>query len=258
MPVEGLKLGRKPVKRPAGLLSLRTLMPHLPAVPAEVHWGRDIRDWGMMLNNQLGCCTIASVGHAIMTMTDAAHPGHPVVMTDAEVLKGYEQACGYVPGDASTDQGGHLSDILAHWQSVGFDAAGRVDQVSGWVSIDIDDIEAIRFAIARLGVVSAGILMTQTAMQEFQEGLPWETPTSDVEGGHAVPLIGYAPTAWEAVTWSQRQAMSIKWWLGMAEEVYALLDEDLAGANGMDWAVIQKSMQAVQESVQPVVNPPPS
>lgn len=215
-----------------------------------------ISQWGMMLNDTLGCCAIASVGHAIMSMTQAA--GKLVQMTDAEVLKGYEAAGGYMPGQPDTDQGCLLSNVLLLWQINGYLAGGSAHSIQAWVQIDIADLEAIQFAIARLGVVSAGVAMTETAQQEFLMGEPWTTPTQDVEGGHAIPLIGYDGNSMAAVTWGRRQTLSYQWWETLGSEAYCLLDQDLAGAQGINWDALQAAMGEVEATLEQPATPPPA
>lgn len=243
-----LRLGLKPVRIPAALPRLRSLLPSLPSPPAS-YWGRDISQWGMMLNDQLGCCAIASVGHTIMVMTDGGEGSKPAVMTDAEVLAGYEEAGGYMPGQPDTDRGCVLSEVLARWQGEGFQVAGSVHKLQGWVRLEVDDLESIKFSIARMATVSAGVSMTASAMQQFMDGREWSDPGSDIEGGHAIPLVGYDADGVELVTWGRRQRASWAWWRALGMEAYCLLDEDLASAHGIDWTSLQQDMQQVQASL---------
>ena len=65
-----MKLGKKATRRDPHTLRLgKYLTPALPAPPASIDWSRSVTEWGMMLNDTLGCCTIAACGHAVQTMT---------------------------------------------------------------------------------------------------------------------------------------------------------------------------------------------
>ena len=64
-------LGKRPVRHdPRTLRLARYLDPKLPPPPAAAAWSkRAAAPWGMMLNDTLGDCTIASIGHGIQVLT---------------------------------------------------------------------------------------------------------------------------------------------------------------------------------------------
>ena len=65
-----MRLGRKAVKTDSRTLRLnRYLLTELPAPPDAVDWTKGITNFGMMLNDQLGDCTVAALGHAIQVWT---------------------------------------------------------------------------------------------------------------------------------------------------------------------------------------------
>src|SRR5271170_2323534 len=75
----------------------------LPVLPSVIDWCSKVKDWPMYLNDQLGCCTWAEVGHALEAWT--AYAGTEVDIPQSYVLTGYEAVGGYVPGNPSTDNG---------------------------------------------------------------------------------------------------------------------------------------------------------
>jgi len=87
--------------------------------PASIDYTRGITDWGMMVNDQLGCCTIAAVGHAVQTWT--ANSSRELTVPDSTILEYYEKWDGYNPANPSTDQGGVELDVLNDWRQGGFD-----------------------------------------------------------------------------------------------------------------------------------------
>src|SRR5487761_2483904 len=100
-----LKLGRKAVKRDSRRLMLAKYLPAaLPSAPASCDWSDKITQFSMMLNDSLGCCTIAGCGHAVQVWT--ANTGGIITVADSVIEGMYEKWDGYVPGDASTDTGG--------------------------------------------------------------------------------------------------------------------------------------------------------
>lgn len=61
-----MRLGKRHRRHDARTLKMaRYLASGLPAAPPAVDYTRGVTDFGMMLNDRLGCCTIAAVGHAI-------------------------------------------------------------------------------------------------------------------------------------------------------------------------------------------------
>ena len=102
---EIMKLGRKAVKTDSRTLKLASyLSSSLPPAPPAVYWSKGNKNWGMMLNDKLGCCTIAGVCHAVQVWS--RNSGTEITLPDSVVLQTYEQWDGYNPRDPSTDQGG--------------------------------------------------------------------------------------------------------------------------------------------------------
>lgn len=188
-------------------------------------------DLGVMLNDQLGDCTIAAVGHAAQIWT--ANHGPMVTPTDGQILNGYETVDGYRPGDPSTDNGGVEEAVLAAWQDPGV-AGSKLD---GWVPVNPQNIDHMRKVIERYGVAYVGVALPKTA----QDQAVWTLAIGggpDAEagswGGHAVVLGAYDQQSFDCVTWGHRQKMSIDWLLAYCDEAYAPLCGGLwCGAGGM-------------------------
>src|SRR5271154_1969432 len=112
-------LGKKPAKLDRRTLKIEKYFGlELPEAPPEVDYTGGITSWGMMLNDTLGDCTIAACGHAEQVWS-RARDGEDT-LPDAAILQKYEQWCGYVDGDPSTDQGGVEIDVLNDWHAGGF------------------------------------------------------------------------------------------------------------------------------------------
>jgi hypothetical protein len=110
----GKRLGCKAKKIDSRTLKMaKYLASGLPPAPPSVDWTKSITVWGMMLNDQLGCCTIAGLGHAIQTwVSNASMPNADTLnVTDAEILKGYEDFDEYNPDEQ--ERGRRVCRILA-------------------------------------------------------------------------------------------------------------------------------------------------
>jgi hypothetical protein len=140
------KLGKRPRRRDARTLKMaRYLTTTLPAAPASVDYTRGIAYFGTMLNDQLGCCTIAAVGHAVQVWTVNAL-GRELTVPDAAILNYYEKWDSYNPSDPTTDQGGVELDVLNNWRQQGFDG----EPLDAFVAIGLgNSISAATGAIGR-------------------------------------------------------------------------------------------------------------
>lgn len=83
----------------------------LPVIPSSWHWGAKVPRFLMYLNDTLGCCTISAAAH-MEDIWGFDESGSEILLTNNQILKAYEEACGYVDGDPSTDQGGTPTAVL--------------------------------------------------------------------------------------------------------------------------------------------------
>ncbi len=130
-----MHLGKRPRRHDPRTLKLgRYVKSTLAPAPPCVDYTRGITNWGMMLNDQLGCCTIAAVAHAVQTWT--ANAGTEISFPDPVILDYYQTWDGYNPADPATDQGGVELDVLNDWRQQGFagqalDAYGAIELAQG-------------------------------------------------------------------------------------------------------------------------------
>lgn len=218
-----MKLGRRGVHRDARTLALGAyLTPSMPPPPASKDWTKGITDWGMMLNDQLGCCTIAGIGHAIQVWT--ANTGTMQTVPDSVIKRYYEHWDGYVPGNDATDTGGIELDVLKDWRKQGF--AGN--RLLAFADAQCSNLTEIRQAIALFGGVYIGVDLPVTA----QKQVVWDVVPdggSDAEkgswGGHCVFVAAYDQKGFTCITWGQPKTMTTAFWQQYVDEAHALLDE---------------------------------
>src|SRR5437660_11284609 len=60
-----MKLGKRHARHDPRVPMLARYTVSLPAPPAHVDYAKKVTSWPMMLNNKLGDCTCAAVGHVI-------------------------------------------------------------------------------------------------------------------------------------------------------------------------------------------------
>ncbi|MGC9157388.1 MAG: hypothetical protein ACP5FH_00245 [Terracidiphilus sp.] len=226
-----MKLGRKAIKTDSRTLRLaRYLTPALPAPPPSADWTRGITAWGMMLNDQLGDCTIAGLGHAIQVWT--ANTTTEQTVPDSAILTAYEQWDGYVPGDPSTDQGGIELDVLNDFRQDGLDG----HKLLAFADPAVADLTEIRQAINLFGGVYIGLALPLTAQtQDVWDVVP-DNGSGNTQagswGGHAVFVPSYDQNGFTCVTWGVLKKMTTAFWSSYCDEAHALLSPDWIGAKG--------------------------
>lgn len=225
-----LKLGRLAPKPHKNTLKFSDyLKPNaaLPAPPSKAFWEYKMNDWKMLKNDEVGDCVFAAMGHMLMNWT--AHEGDEVIPTDDQIIEAYSAVTGYVPGDESTDNGTSMTDGYAYWQSKG--VAGH--KIDGWVSIDYTNLDHVKLGIYLFGGVNPGINVPQSAIDQFNAGMPWEQSDSPIVGGHSIPVLGYGSQGCTCITWAKRQPMSWAFFQDYTEELYAPLSLDWLDKQGV-------------------------
>lgn len=235
------------------------LSPFLRAVtpPPSVDWYSRIPMWPMYLNDQLGDCTEAMVGHIIENVSMYGEGG-PVEITDDDVLAAYERVSGYNPNDPSTDQGAVLQDVYGDWRKTG--VGGHKATV--FAQVDEKNLTQVRQAVDQFGAVGLGIVVTQDMMDDFNAGLPWTRTKGARLGGHAVPVVGYDADWLYVVTWGRLQQMRWGVFAEVCEEAWAaILPEwfkDGRDPEGLDLYGLGQTFAALTNSPNPFPAPQPT
>lgn len=231
------KLGRKPRKHNPKIMHMSALLCsiELPKPPEKVDWTHGIKDFGMMLNDTLGCCTCAAVYHArqIWTANVLVEKTEP----DNCVLKLYEEACGYKPDQHSTDNGGIEQDVLAHLLNTGIPLAdGTRDKIIGFIEVDPRNIRDIKITINDFGLTYIGFEVPNS-IYDISTGEPkklWEIDPlhTETEGGHAVILAGYDDFGPTVISWGQTYKMTWEFFTHYTDEAYAIISPDWIANTG--------------------------
>lgn len=200
----------------------------LPATPAVVDYASKVRAWPMYLNDTLGDCTCAGVGHSVQAWT--AYAKGLVTLPDSAILKLYE-AMGYRPGDPSTDQGAVEQDVLEYVHKTG--VGGH--KILAYAQVNHTDPYVMKAALNMFGSLYLGGQIPQSAMDQTNAGLPWSpVPGSPIEGGHA-----FVAQRWDTstapmtvITWGQEQKVELDWWMANGDEAWVIITQDWFLANG--------------------------
>jgi hypothetical protein len=227
-----MKLGVRGFKTDSRTLRLaRYMTAALPPAPDSLDWTKGVSDFGMMLNDKLGCCTIAGCAHAVQIWT--LNAGSEVTLSDQDVLDAYCEWDGYVDGDPATDQGGVELDVLIDWKAGGF--AGHA--LTGFADPNVANLDEVRQAIMLFGGVYIGLALPLSAQtQEVWEAVddPGDGSTDAGSwGGHCVFVPKYdAGDSLSCITWGMVKQMTEAFWRKYCLEAHALLSPDWIAAQG--------------------------
>ncbi|MGA2890303.1 MAG: hypothetical protein ABSE51_19845 [Terracidiphilus sp.] len=236
-----MKLGRKAIKTDTRTLALGDyLTPSLSPPPETADWTKGITSWGMMLNNTLGDCTIAGVGHAVQVWT--ANASNMASLPDATIESYYEKWDGYVPGDSSTDKGGIELDVLTDWRKQGFGDHALL----AFADPKVSNLVQVRQSIALFGGVYIGLSLPLTAQTQDV----WDVvPNSSAKGkpgswgGHCVFVPKYDQHGFTCITWGQPKTMTLAFWKKYCDEAHTLLGQDWLDAKGSPAGFDQAQLQ---------------
>lgn len=220
--------GRLPNRPEVPRLKLSKYLGAVPVPAASADWLSAVPSWPMYLNDQIGDCTCAAVGHMIEGWTQYT-AGAAVQVTDQDVLTAYEKVGGYNPSDPSTDNGAVIQDVLGYWQKTG--VGGH--KIVAFAEVDIANATEVRQAIELFGSIDIGINFPSAAMDQFNNRQEWTPVAGDtIEGGHCVPVGAYDASSYTCVTWGATQKMDLAFWSQYVEEAWVVITQDWVEKNG--------------------------
>lgn len=236
-----MKLGRKAIKTDSRTLALGNyLKPSLPAAPPAKDWTCGITDWGVMLNDKLGDCTIAGVAHAVQVWS--ACTGGELTALDSTVLNYYEKWDGYNPTDPTTDNGGIELDVLNNWHNDGFDG----HTLLAFADPKYTNLDEIRQSIALFGGVYIGLSLPITAQnQDVWDVVPngGANARKGSWGGHCVFVPKYDQKSFTCITWGKPKTMTLAFWKKYCDEAHTLFGQNWLTAKGAPSGFDQAQLQ---------------
>jgi len=187
----------------------------------------------MLANDRLGLCVCAGAAHQEMAWASVANAGTPFVPTDDQVIADYSAVGGYVPGDASTDNGCNMLDAMHYWLRKGF--VGRPTAQS-FAVLDTQNIDQVKAAIYLFGGVPLGFSAPQSMVDQLNAGqdptfayLPNDKPSGE---GHCVVAFGYGRSGFALCSWGKIYRASWDFWQANTDESYAVVSKDWLRASG--------------------------
>lgn len=242
------KLGKKPARHDSRTLQMANYLA-LPAFPPARDWTQKAgTGWGMMLNDQLGDCTCAAIGHIIQAWSANAGPKE-ITLPDQAILAAYEKVGGYRPGKPDTDRGAVELDVLKYWRATGVGGY----KIDAFVALEPKNHQHIEAAVDLFGGAYIGLSLPLSAQRQnvwsVPPGGPSGTGAPGSWGGHAVVIEAYDAHGLTCITWGQKKRMTWSFWDAYSDEAYAALSELWAGSkpapSGFDLAALKADLKQV-------------
>jgi hypothetical protein len=197
------RMGRvRPVARCPRFSLKNYLLRSLPPPPASCDYSSKASKplSEMYLNNQLGDCVIAGIGHVVGVLTGNA--GKAFLYDNAEIVALYSAIGGYVPGNPNTDRGCDEQTALNYWQHNG--APKGSHQIAGWMSVNGTDPTEYRTALWLFENLYFGLELPDKWInpEPTASGFIWDVagPTNP-QNGHCVVGVGYSAKGVKIATW---------------------------------------------------------
>lgn len=232
------KLGKAPRRFDPRTLKMARYMnlAALPPAPLVCNRLSAVTNLGSMLNNDIGDCTIATVGHLVQCWT--AEAGKQVIIPDSDIQAAYSAITGYNPADPNTDTGAVEIDVLNFWRKEG--VGGH--KIGAYASLPLTNVEYLKQSISILGGAFAGIDLP-SYLQDASQWLPptilqrirnLATPGS--WGGHAVPFVAYDQQFLYVISWGTIVPVAYAFIYGSlpyCDELYGVFSVDQLNDSGL-------------------------
>jgi len=223
------KLGKKRARRDSRNIRLkavlRVVLPPIPEIfnvdsslPAPI-------PTPMFANDQWGDCVIAARAHQTLRF-ESIEQRKALSITDDEVLAEYWKEGKVFPCDRKPDRGLVLLESLKKWRNQGWVAGGQQHDIYAFAEILPADMMDVKASIFLLAGTTAGIMVSQSALDQFEVGLEWDLVDNpgQLRGGHAIDLVGYDLDGPICVTWGKLQHMTWRFWNQYCDEAYGIVD----------------------------------
>lgn len=191
---------------------------NLPPLIAATNWSTNIPagSFPMDLNDSIGDCTCAGLAH--LATNTSFNVGNIVIPTDAEVLAMYEMS-GYKPNQPNTDNGWTLLDAAKYMANKGLSGVGAL----AFLDVDQTNINHVQYTVQLFGGANTGVMLPQSAMDDFGKKVWDNTTDKNYVGGHDLPIVDFNTTGPIYVTWGAKQQATWDWFLTYTDEAMAIL-----------------------------------
>lgn len=217
----------------------------LPEVPVKYEWSKKMSSIGMMLNDNIGDCAIATAGH--LTQLWTANNNNQIIISDSDILKAYSDISGYDPKTGENDNGCVVLDVLNYFRKTGIGG----HKIGAYVSVNIHNLANVKAACYLFGGVYLGVALPVSAQGKDRWSMPvrGENGIRGGWGGHAIPISDIYASYGNVITWGQLLQMDWDFFSAYCDEAYAIISPDFIVNDkspvGFDMAQLQSDLRIV-------------
>ena len=218
-----MKLGKQAARRDNRSLAFAAYAANLASAPDVCNNTDKITNLGMMLNDTLGDCTCATVGHIIQAWT--AECGAQIILPDSVILALYEKF-GYDPNDPSTDGGAVILDVIKLWRTSGVEG----HTIGAFAVLNTARLQEFKDGVYYFGSVYIGVQLPITAQnQDIWDVVPngGANAVAGSWGGHAIPIVAYDGDFWYVITWGAIKKVTTAFLQAYCDEGYVPFSNDI-------------------------------
>jgi hypothetical protein len=256
------KTGKKAARRLLSTPSFGNFLPKTTDWPAVKPRGWEYAPipikLDMLANDTIGDCVIAMAMH--YAQNETANTGQPLTPTKELAISTYSAITGYDPsqtdanGNNPTDQGTDIGgQLMPYWTTTGIpmiDSHGNqvAHKIQGFAALDLSSIAQQRYANDLFGGVLMGINCPASAQANTSN---WTyDPTSPIEGGHGINMVGQGAAGWHINSWGMLIPGTWQFSQALADEMYIVVTEqwlDTSGKSpsGLDLNGLLAAMKAI-------------
>jgi|ERR1700722_1972994 len=190
--------------------------------------------WGMLGNDQYGCCVLAGAGHE--TKQWNAERGIAVPIDAANTLSDYSAITGFNPLNPLSDQGTDMVVAADYRKKTGIvDAEGKRHVIDAYLALKVGDLDELYLATWLLGAVGVGITVPASCEAQFRAGTIWtNVPGDPIVGGHYIVCVDRNSKGLPVfVTWGGDQASDEAWYKQNNDEVLGYVSLEALDAKGL-------------------------
>ena len=222
------QLGKLPARAGAVKFQMKKYvnLSRLPTPPAEFGHYDLVQNWGVLGNAQYGDCVWAGAAHETMLWNKEA--GRDVAFSTPNVLSDYSAVTGFNKNDSSTDQGTDMQKAASYRLKTGVaDANGVRHKIGAYLAIEVGNLEELLVAGYLFSASGTGVLVPDSAQDQFEHE-PWSiVQGSQVEGGHYVPFMGMRGGYFRFNTWGGMQPAKDDWVVKYMDEGFAYISYEM-------------------------------
>lgn len=247
-------------KKPAAPLSKKAIKfgdvfnpVKLPTPPLEFGRYALVKNWGMLGNDEFGCCVFSNKAHMHMLWSKLG--GHVLDnFTTFGVLGDYAAVTGFSASDPNSDQGTDMKTAAEYHRKVGVLDKNKVRRrVSSYVNNAPGNTDQLAVCAYLFGAVEIGVILSNENMTQFDDEKVWTVAGTPV-GGHCIPIVGRDGNGdFVSVSWGRTFRISPAFLQKQMDEGMTYLSDQTLNSKGVSGGFDRSMLDQMLAKVSPQV-----